>query len=376
MQTRSRAILCALVWAAFTGSVISTHAAQTPPFYFGVDLSYVNEMDDCGAVYRENGQQKDAYQIFADHGANLVRLRLWVNPTWTQYSALNDVIRSLTRAKALGMQTLLDFHFSDTWADPSKQIIPAEWASITDQEELGQALYNYTYNTLITLSDRSLMPDMVQVGNEINTEILRPEGSSGYPINWERNAYLLNRAILAVRRVGEAVGSSPRIVLHIAQPENVEGWLLNARRAGVTDFDIIGVSYYTGWSHHTIRTVGNTVRSLKRHFDKDVMIVETAYPWTLDSANDTASNVINDTFLLDGYPATPDGQRQFMIDLTQSVIDGGGMGVIYWEPAWVSTHCRTLWGQGSHWENATFFDFKHDNELLPGIDFLDYTYSR
>ncbi len=343
-------------------------------FYFGVDLSYVNEMEDCGAVYHVDGEARDPYEIFADHGANLVRVRLWHSPDWTDYSTLEDVMRSLRRAADLGMATLLDFHYSDTWADPSKQIIPAAWADVGDTDELGAALYDYTYDTLMQLDAAGLLPDMVQVGNEINSEILRPENTSGYPINWERNASLLNRAIQAVRDVGGAASHAPRVMLHIAQPEEAEGWLLAAERAGVTDFDIIGLSYYVGWSDHTIETAGAVVNKLRYRFGKEVIIAETAYPWTLNGVNESAGNIPGGDFLTDGYPATPAGQRQFMTDLTQTILSSGGLGVIYWEPAWVSTECFTLWGQGSHWENATFFDFRQGNALHEGIEYLRHAY--
>lgn len=341
----------------------------------GVDLSYVNEMEDCGAVYHVDGEARDPYQIFADVGASLVRVRLWHTPDWTEYSTLADVERSIERAKALGMQVLLDFHYSDTWADPSKQIIPAAWESIEDVNDLAQAVYDYTFDTLTELDALGLMPDMVQVGNEINTEVLRAEGASGYPINWERNALLINSGIQAVRDAGAEASINPRVMLHVAKPEEVEGWLRSARRAGVTDFDIVGISYYPGWSNHSLRTIDNVVSQIRERFEKDVIIAETAYPFTLDGAPDAAGNILGEDFLLDGYAATPEGQRQFLIDLTQTVVDAGGLGVIYWEPAWVSTRCETLWGRGSHWDNATFFDFENENELLPGIEFLGYDYT-
>ena len=354
---------------------VSAAAATTTQFYRGVDLSYVNEMEDCGAVYRVKGEARDPYQIFFDYGANLVRLRLWYAPTWTQYSTLDDVMRSIKRAKALGMQVLLDFHYSDTWADPSKQIIPAAWATITDQAALGKVLHDYTYDTLMKLDSMGLMPDVVQTGNEINSEMLRAENAPGYPINWERNAFLINAALWAVHEASAESGKPIRVMLHVAQPENVEGWLLAATEAGVNDFDIVGMSYYPAYSKHTLKTIGNVIRKIATRFSKDVLIAETAYPWTFDSAGDSAGNIVNKDALEEGYPATPEGQKQFMIDLMQTVLTNGGLGVVYWEPAWISTKCWTLWGQGSHWENATFFDFHKDNEVLSGIEFLQYPYT-
>jgi arabinogalactan endo-1,4-beta-galactosidase len=347
---------------------------ENAPYYLGVDLSYVNEMEDCGGEYRVNGEVTDPFRIFSDYGANLVRVRLWHTPTWTKYSTLEDVKKTIGRAKAQEMAVLLDFHYSDTWADPSKQIIPAAWADITDVDTLAQAMYDDTFDTLMNLDQAGLMPDMVQVGNEINTEILRGENESGYPIHWERNARLINAGIQAVRDAGKQASTNPQVMLHIAKPEEVEGWLLAATRAGVTDFDIVGISYYPGWSNFTINATGRLVNKLRYQFGKDVMIAETAYPWTLDSVNETAGNILDSDFLLPDYPATPVGQKQFLIDLTQTVLSNGGLGVVYWEPAWISTPCHTLWGQGSHWENATFFDFREQNNVHEGIEFLCYAY--
>lgn len=373
MKTTRVILLIAFVLLAVWTPRRGLAGTNPPQYYLGVDLSYVNEMEDCGAVYQVNGEPRDPYQIFYDYGANLVRIRLWHTPTWTDYSTFDDVVRSLQRANALGMNVLLDFHYSDTWADPGHQTIPAAWTTITDVNELGQALYQYTYDTLMQLDALGLMPEMVQVGNEINTEILRAEDAAGYPIDWDRNALLLKRAIQAVRDADAQSAETPRVLLHVAKPEAVEGWLLAATNAGVTDYDIIGISYYPGWSTHTVTTVGNVISQLRYKFGKEVMIVETAYPWTLDAAPD-ASNILGRDFLAPDYPATPEGQKQFLTDLAQAVFANGGLGIVYWEPAWVSTSCRTLWGQGSHWENATFFDFQNGNEVLEGIEFLQYPY--
>ena len=342
-------------------------AESDASFYFGVDLSYVNEMDDCGAIYLENGEPKDAFQLFSEYGANLVRARLWHNPNWTEYSNLADVERTFLRARDAGMSTLLAFHYSDDWADPGKQWIPAAWKELTE-DELSQALYQYTYDTLIALYEKNLMPAFVQVGNETNAGMLK----SKMELDWPRDAELFNAGIRAVRDAARKTRTHPKIILHIAQPENAEWWFREAQENGVTDFDIIGLSYYPQWSTFSVQEVGPHVAEIRQEFDKDVMIVETAYPWTLRYKIETADNILNRG--VPDYPISIDGQRQFMIDLTQSMISNGGLGVVYWEPAWVSTDCSTRWGKGSHWENATFFDFLNNNEVHRGIDFLSYPY--
>ncbi len=354
-----------------------TNMAQE--FYFGADQSYVNEMEDCGATYKENGVPKDVYHIFGDHGCNLVRFRLWHTPAWydnlnsgKRYSDYADVKKGIQRAKNAGMSVLLDFHLSDNWADPGKQVIPAAWLPVADNlPVLQDSLYNYIYGTLSALDDEGLMPEMVQIGNETNKGILlTPEQNQEWVLDWERNAPLFNSAIQAVRDLSEEV----RIMLHIADPSAVSWWMDQFHQHGVTDFDLIGISYYWAWHQPTdLDETGAIIAQLKAKYPtKDVMIVETGYIWTT-AAQDQANNIINSVHP-DYAPASPEIQRDWLIDLTEEVIESGGIGVVYWEPSWVSTGCRTQWGQGSHQEHATFFDFNH-NLLLPGgIEWMEYAY--
>jgi Glycosyl hydrolase family 53 len=139
---------------------------------------------------------------------------------------------------------------------------------------------------------------------------------------------------------------------------------------GLTDFDVIGLSYYPQWSSFTPAELGSAVQTLSTSSGKDVLIVETGYPWTADDAGDTADNVLD--LPLRGYGLSPQGQGQFMADVTSIVVANGGLGTVYWEPAWLSTACRTRWGQGSHWENATLFDF--EGSLHAGADYLGAEY--
>jgi len=356
---------CFSLFAAFL--VLTVPAAATD-LYFGGDLSFANEMNDCGAVYRDNGVVKDVYAIFKDHGANLIRIRIWTEGNDRKYSNLADVERSIRRAKSAGMQVLLDFHYSDSWADGDKQIIPKAWTGITDNAALAQTLYQYTYDTLTTLDREGLMPQIVQVGNEINQEMLGQEDWKGRPIDWERNAMIINAGVKAVRDAGAKSTIKPRVMLHIAQPENVEPWFAAAAKAGVTDFDIIGISYYPKWSKYSISNLGTEVFRLTHLYKADVMVVETGYAWTM-AWKDTTPNTLGEDSIARGYPPTREGQEKFLLDLTDAVLGNGGDGVIYWAPDWVSTDCTTQWGRGSSWENATLFDF--DGEVLPSIDFMN-----
>ncbi len=336
-------------------------------FYLGADLSYVNEMEDCGGDY----QVSDVYSLFAASGCDLVRLRLWHSPEWTHYSNYRDVVKSIRRAKSLGMKVLLDFHYSDDWADPSKQIRPAAWKNINDIQILGDSVYNYTRTILLRLEKLDLLPEMVQVGNEINSEILLevPAAQAG-SINWSRNISLLNRGMQAVKEVSKESGVDIQVMIHIAQPENAFWWFDDALKAGLSEFDLMGISYYPKWSDYPIERMSEAIDSLQRLYDVPVMIVETAYPHTLADA-DGANNILGADALIDGYPATPDGQLKYLTKLVEEVRTGHGCGVIYWEPAWISTSCSTRWGDGSHWDNATFFDAVNDHAKLPGFEFFN-----
>lgn len=353
--------------------------ATAQNFFLGADLSYVNEMEDCGVEYFDS-IQAEPYALFAKHGCNMARIRLWHTPAWydtlnqgNRYSDLADVKRSIARAKKAKMSVLLDFHLSDFWADPKHQEVPAAWLPVVKNTEiLGDSVYQYVYASLMHLHANALLPEMVQIGNETNKEILlAPDDNHEWRMDWARNAALFNRGFQAVRAVEKETGKSIQIVLHAAGPENAE-WLLDGMvKNGIKDFDIIGMSYYWAWHQPTsIEETGKVIRLLSAFFpDKKVMIVETGYIWT-DQWNDKASNIISATHP-DYHPATPENQRDWLIALTETVIESGGIGVLYWEPAWVSSPCFTPWGQGSHQEHATFFDF--ENQLIPngGIQWME-----
>jgi len=352
-----------------TNSCSKMEQADKILFYKGADLSYVNEMEDCDVdFYDSEGQQKDPYAIFKNAGTNLVRLRLWHNPEWTDYSTFEDVQRSIKRAKSQNLKVLLDFHYSDTWADPHKQFMPKAWEKYKhNSDTLGQLLYDYTYNTLLELSKENLLPDIVQVGNETNAMILQDEELQ-LPMDWERNAFLLNKGIKAVRDFSETGNTPVEVMLHIAQPENALWWFKEATENGITDYDWIGLSYYPKWSEYKLDKVGEAFSALIRDYNKKLMVVETAYPFTFKN-NDQAGNILGTDALIEGYPATEQGQLDYLTDLSQIIYDAGGKGLIYWEPAWVSNTCNTLWGKGSHWDNATLFG--HDNRPNLGMQFYN-----
>ena len=376
------------VWLAVT--LLSSTPAFATQLYFGADLSFAGRMADCGARYRDtDGKVHDIYTIFKNHGANLIRFRLWTDGNRTGYSDLLDVERGIRNARALGMQVQLDFHYSDSWADAEHQVIPQSWEGITHpvtdgrvaqertrsedlihDRELADTLYNYTYYILTTLAYQGLMPDMVQVGNEINPEMLGelnwefvPTSQYNRPIDWQRDAMIINAGIKAVRDAGRKTQTRPRIMLQIAHTENVEPWIAAAAKAGVTDYDIIGISYYSRHVATELDELGAAIRRLRKAYPgKDVMVIETSYPWTSDPDRQRQSNPNADD-LLPQYPATIDGQKRYLFDLTRTILEAGGDGLNYWAPDEIPTKCESR----SH---NSFALFDLDGNVLPGIDFM------
>ncbi len=346
-------------------------------FLMGADLSYVNEILDHGGSYIDSGKVTDPYKIFSKYGTGAVRFRLFHTPAWTadlyggdkMYHDFEDVRLGIQRTKEEGMRVLLDFHYSDNWADPGKQVPPEAWEGL-DPETLGDSIYNYTYQTLKKLDGQGLMPEYVQVGNEINPGFVLPHGD-----RWDNTAQfisLINKAINAVRDAAAESSVDTKVLIHVAQPENVNNWLNGLSREGLAEYDIIGLSYYYIWSSVSLNDVSEYIRELKNTYGKDVMVLETAYPWTLENA-DSYPNILDVDKLVPNYPATEAGQYKYLRKLTQEIIDGGGKGIFYWEPAWISSNAKTQWGTGSAFDCNTFFDFQ--GNILQGMDYMTFNYT-
>ena len=354
----------------FLATTLLAAPVHAAPLDLGADLSFTNEMEDCGAKFHDaNGQGADPFVLLKASGGTIARIRIWNNPDWTHYSTYDDVLKSIRRAHAAGLKVLLDFHYSDDWADADKQRAPAAWAGL-DTAAQATALHDYTRDVLEKLATAGQLPEWVQVGNEINSEMLG--GNKDKPIDWPRDARLINAGIAAVREVARAHHAPIKVMLHIAQPENVIPWFDAATVAGVLDYDLIGMSYYSEWSKYSFSGLGKVIAAARARYGAQVVVVETAYPFTLEGA-DTSGNVLGEHALAPGYRATPADQKRYMIDLTRAVVASGGSGVVYWAPDWVSTRCKTRWGTGSTWENAAWFDLTR-HAALPVFDFLSQDY--
>ncbi|SEH00714.1 arabinogalactan endo-1,4-beta-galactosidase [Nonomuraea solani] len=335
----------------------------------GADISSLAKSEAFGGVYRDaRGRRGDALRIMERAGLNYMRLKVWVNPA-DGYNTKERVLAVARRVKAQGMKLLIDFHYSDTWADPGKQFKPAAWAALPF-EQLRQAVYDHTYDVLSALRRQGTTADMVQVGNEINGGLLWPDGSNA---NWPNTAALLNAGYDAVKRVSR----STKVVLHLANGGDnglYRWWFDNAGAHGIR-YDVIGLSYYGYW-HGTLEAFQANINDVATRYGKPVVVVETAYPFTT-ADDDGWENIITSGEPFPGYPATPEGQSAMLTrvaDIVRAVPDGLGLGLFTWEATWTGVKGNG-WDPadpttGNGWENQALFDY--DDRALPAMRVLGH----
>lgn len=344
---------------------VPLYAQSGGGFIRGIDISFTPQIESLGGKYLENGVQKDALDIFKENGANYVRLRLWHTPSGG-WCGLGQTIQYAVRLKAKGFKFLLDIHYSDSWADPGKQNKPAAWAGLTFSA-LNDSVYAYTKNVISALKGQNALPDMVQIGNEITGGMLWPDGKLYGVANpdsqWIKFGQLLKSGIAGVKDAADT--NKVRIMIHIDRGGDNAGSIFfydHVIAQGV-NFDVIGLSYYPWW-HGNLTQLSANLHDLSKRYQKDLVVAETAYPWTLQSQNDGVGNIVGpSTTLLPGYPASPDGQKNFVVMLSQIIKDttsGKGIGFFYWEPSYISVSPI-----GSPWENLTTFGF--DGAALSSI---------
>ena len=311
-------------------------------FISAMDISSYPEIEGDGGVFLDsNGMEHDFLQLLQKNGINTLRLKLWVNPNEV-HSSLAEVHRLSERAKALGFDIWLALHYSDTWADPGQQQTPKAWEGLP-YSVLKDSVYNYTRKVM-----DAIQPDFIQIGNEINSGILHPEGTT---TNMPQFKGLLQSGIDAVR----ATNSNCKIVLHFAGIENSE-WFFGELAA--LDYDVIGLSYYPIWHGKSIAQLENTITNLSTQFNKDILIAETAYPFTLDW-NDFTNNIVglDEHLILPDYPATPEGQAALLSRIKMLCLRSERtIGYAYWGGeliAWKGPQAT----DASPWENQALFDF-------------------
>lgn len=331
----------------------------------GADISFLKEIENHGGVFSEVGGRRDFLDILKDHGFNYVRLRLWHSPE-AGYCGLDSTLAVASRVKAKGFGLLLDIHYSDTWADPGRQSKPRAWEGVGFQA-LEDSVYEYTRRVIGRLRAQNTLPDMVQIGNEITCGMLwddgRTCGAADTPEQWRKLGGLVRAGVRGVED-GLGKGDSVRIMIHTDRGADSQGSIrfYDHMLAEGVRFDVIGLSYYPWW-HGTLDEVRANLDTLASRYNRDIMIVETAYPWTLGRSDDTHNGVGLPGQLHRGYSASVAGQKAFLADLL-AVVDGvhggRGRGVFYWAPEYISVP-----GLGSTWENVTLFDFS--GKVLPAM---------
>jgi arabinogalactan endo-1,4-beta-galactosidase len=337
----------------------------------GADISFTLQEYQAGKRFSDHGRVRQVEEILVDHGANYARLRLWVNPP-PGYSNLETTLAMAGRARRAGMKILLDLHYSDFWADPGHQTIPAAWQS-QDLATLTKTVHDYTRTVIQTFARHGTPVDMVQIGNEITAGMLWPLGQiylDPNAPNWADFATLLNAGI-AGARAGNPRSQQLRIMVHIDRGGDNGGstWFFDhAMAAGVTDFDVIGESYYPFW-HGPLAALEANLNDLAPRYGKDIIVAETAYPWTLQDGDDLANSLTDASQLPDetAYPPTPAGQAAYFEALRNVLLqvpNNRGVGFFDWEPEWIP---GVGWepGQGNPNDNLTMFDF--NGAALPSL---------
>jgi arabinogalactan endo-1,4-beta-galactosidase len=373
-----------LTWTGPTHALAQPNAAPSP-FLLGADISALAQVEQRGAIFRDDGKPGDAIAIFSRHGWNCFRLRLFVNPNGRGGVVNNlDYTRALAkRIKAAGATFILDIHYSDTWADPQHQVKAAAWKDM-GFDALQNAVETYTAETIKDLKDDNALPQIVQVGNEITGGTLWPDAQVQVPLStvkvydstvrpikvpqpyddarqWDRFTRILAAGIRGVRK-STTPSNGVRIMIHIdcAGDWPVTQWFFDHLGQHNVDYDIIGQSYYPYW-HGTLVNVRENLQQTASHYHKDIIIVETAYPWRDAQRWSARKNM--------AWPISADGQKQFMEDLIRTVRqapEGRGIGVVYWHPEPVPSRNST----GVQWNGGDTTLFDSDGNALPAIDAL------
>lgn len=289
-------------------------ASQKGSFSKGADVGWLPQMEATGyKFYDTDGTEKDCLQLLKDRGINTIRLRVWVNPSDDKASGHcnpEETVVMAVRAQKLGMRIMIDFHYSDTWADPSKQKKPAAWTNHTFTELLND-VYDHTYNTLLLLKKAGVTPEWVQVGNEIPGGMLWPEGSTD---NFGQLAQLLNKGYEATK----AIDSKIKVIVHLDEGNKNEKfrWFFDNAVKHNVKYDVIGLSYYPFWLKsdykESIADLEKNLKDLVSRYNKEVMVVEVGGDYTLtENTHDMLAAVIK---------------------AVKNVPENKGLGVIYWEP--------------------------------------------
>ncbi|HSD08523.1 glycoside hydrolase family 53 protein [Flavobacterium sp.] len=292
----------------------TTEKTKGNSFSKGADVGWLPQMEATGyQFYDADGSKKDCLQLLKDRGINTIRLRVWVNPSDDKASghcSKDETVAMAVRAQKLGMRIMIDFHYSDSWADPGKQNKPLAWKNHTFPELLND-VYFHTEDVLKALKQAGVTPEWVQVGNEIPGGMLWPEGSTD---NFNQLAQLLNKGYDATK----AVDKNIKVIVHLDEGNKSEKfrWFFDNAKANNVKYDVIGMSYYPFWIKsdykENITDLANNLKDMAARYDKEVMVVEVGGDYTLEQNT-------HDMLIA-------------VIKAVKEVPNNKGLGVIYWEP--------------------------------------------
>ncbi len=327
--------------------IFRTSEISGQAYAIGADLSFLKNSEDRGFLFKENGIAKPGLEIFKDHGYNWIRLRLFHTPTELPNN-LGYTIALAKQAKEAGFKFLLDFHYSDTWADPGKQFIPLAWTGMS-HNQLVNAVFEYSRETIKTFREAGVLPEMVQIGNEVINGMLWPDGK--IPANWDNFAELVQAGINGVNAGCENL-NRPGIMIHIDQGGNPERtkYFFDKLLSYNIHFDYIGQSYYPWW-HGSLLDLRNNLIFMAETYKKPIILVEVAY---CSSPTEYKSKPAP-------FEETSEGQKEFLDEVNRIVLetpDNLGAGIFWWEPA-------TMGGRSTR----DFFD--ENGNVLPVITVFD-----
>jgi arabinogalactan endo-1,4-beta-galactosidase len=357
-------------------------------FVMGADISSILSLEQSGVVFKNaQGTPADIFTTLKNHGISSIRIRVWNNPfdnSGRGFGGGNvDIDRAIEigkRASKENMSVMLDFHYSDFWADPAKQHAPRSWQEMSIDEK-SQALYEYTRESLVKALDAGVNVAYVQIGNETT-------GSFCGEKNWLNIAKLMKEGSRAVRESAKEKKKDIKVVLHFTNPEKDGEYeryvqILNKQKV---DYDIFASSYYPYW-HGTVENFSAVLAKVKELSGKEVMCSEFSYMYTYENADDFGNTISKETMCDKPRPATVQGQTTAIREVISAVHEAGGIGFYYWEPAWIGVpgtsyeDRRRLWEEygsgwassyasvydpddagkyygGTSWDNQALFDFE------------------
>jgi len=326
---------------------IKTSDLSGQEYIIGADLSDLKKAEDSGFSFKENNIAKPGLLIFKDHGYNWIRLRLFHTPS-RMHNNLEYTIALAKKAKENGFKFLLDFHYADSWADPGNQTIPKAWTGMS-HNQLERAVFEYTRVTIKAFKEAGVLPEMVQIGNEVGNGILWPDGK--LPANWDNFAKLLKAGINGVNAGCDSM-DRPKFMIHLNEGGNknlTKNFFDMVLFYGI-DFDYIGQSYYPWW-HGSLLDLRNNMIFMAETYKKPIILVEVAYNYTPAEYKSKRAP----------FAETPEGQKEFLDEVNRIVLntpDNLGVGIFWWEPATMASY-----------KTRSFFDEK--GNVLPVITVFD-----